>query len=197
MAGRRSPRSSEDSEAAKPQPLVRPSGWVTKGRPWRLRFRLSEKHSRAEAASFPRAWVESDLRPHAYQAPIKWAKSRLFSVLFTGRTHDLPYIPANMPGYAGIYRPNDGPKRPKNRSAGFSLRIHPTGEAAQESSRETTSPRARSSSWPTPRNLPRLPFLTRPVCLGLLLPPQGPGDPHRGLVPAGGTDYTVEYNIFR
>ncbi len=28
---------------------------------------------------------------------------------FKGRTHDLPYIPANMPENAGIYRPNDGP----------------------------------------------------------------------------------------
>jgi hypothetical protein len=39
-----------------------------------------------------------------------------FCRTFTGRTHDLPYIPANMPEYAGIYRPNDRPGR------------HPQGE---------------------------------------------------------------------
>ena len=33
----------------------------------------------------------------AYQAPVKQAKSRQNAVLFTGRTHDLPLFPQNMP----------------------------------------------------------------------------------------------------
>ena len=35
---------------------------------------------------------------------------------FTGRTHDLPFLRQNMPESAGIYRPNDRPKPPLDRS---------------------------------------------------------------------------------
>jgi len=56
------------------------------------------------------AWVDSNYRPHAYQAPLKRAKSRHIAVLSrVGRTICRTF-PANMPEYAGIYRPNDRPK---------------------------------------------------------------------------------------
>ena len=64
------------------------------------------------------AWVDLNYRPHAYQAPIKRAKSRHFAVLFTGRTHDLPFLRQNMPESAGISRPNDRPNRHRNRPEG-------------------------------------------------------------------------------
>ena len=44
------------------------------------------------------AWVDSDLRLHAFQAPINRARSRQFAVLSKGRTHDLPYLPPNQAG---------------------------------------------------------------------------------------------------
>ena len=66
-----------------------------------------------EKAALKWAWVDSNYRPHAYQAVIKQAKSRQNAVLFTGRTHDLPLFPQIMPEYAGIYRPNNRPKRHK------------------------------------------------------------------------------------
>jgi hypothetical protein len=49
----------------------------------------------------------------AYQAPVKWAKSRQDAVLSrVGRTicRSCPQI---MPEYAGIYRPNNRPKQRK------------------------------------------------------------------------------------
>jgi hypothetical protein len=59
------------------------------------------------------AWVDSNYRPHAYQAPVKWAKSRQNAVISrVGRTICRTF-PANMPEFAGIYRPNDRPNRRK------------------------------------------------------------------------------------
>ncbi len=63
-----------------------------------------------EKAAFLWAWVDSNYRPHAYQAPTEEAKSRHIADLFTGGTHDLPLLRQVMPESAAIYRPNDRPK---------------------------------------------------------------------------------------
>lgn len=48
-----------------------------------------------------------------------------------------------------------------------------------------------------PEKPTHLPFLTRPVCLGLLLHLPGRREPHKEVVPAGRTVYTGRYNISR